>query len=1016
MDMLKRVIRKLGSTTLPVWLMVFASVSAWAGSLQTGVSQSLPIWLKCTLLVVCSVVITAICFLIQCYINRKVAQKDYLRELQNKEFHINEERFRQIIENVSGISIQGYDEERTVIFWNKASTVLYGYSEEEALGSKLEDLIIPEPMREFVIEAVDRWVTHGDKVPDGELDLVDRDGNVVPVYSSHVLLETSRGKEMFCLDINLDPIRHSEESLRKSEEMLSTIFNTAQDAIFIKNTRYRYQKINPAFERLLGKKQEEIIGKTDKDLLEPEESEKNLTIDKQVLTGETVEDFSEKMINGDARFFHTIKVPVGNEKDKITGICGIIRDITQQKRSEKIISTLFAISNAVNTASDLDDLYRSIHRSLGTILDVTNFFIALVDRERKMLFFPYSVDTIDKDCSPIFNFDPNKTLTGEVVSGKKPILLREKELQSREKEDRVVGTVPLIWMGAPLIINGEVIGIVAVQSYTDPHLYNEEDLQVLSLVSDQMAIAIERKQTEEALKESEKRYRHLFNNAPAGMCEIDFASGKFTRVNEQMCQFTGYSEKELLTMDARKLWCEKNRGSFFEEIGKFATGDIRLEKAEYKIINKTGDDIHVVINTDFIHQEKKITGARIVVHDITELKKAENEKMAALNMAAEHEKLALVGQIAGKMAHDFNNILGVIMGNTELSLLECKDERIKKTLELIFEQTLRGKNLTRNLVAFARDQEPKQEFFRISEKIDLVLSLLKKDLEGIEIIRDDQYDMPELLADPGMIEHALVNMILNSIHALTLETEPKIILRTSCEENSIRIEIEDNGCGIPSEYLDRIYDPSFTLKGTKDVTGSYREGVKGTGYGMANVKKYIEQHRGTIEVESEFGCGVKFTIKLPVREKELTPEEKEEIQKEVNLFNQRILLVEDEQAISEVQYRLLTGEPCNHKVDIADNGEKAIELFNNNNYDCVSLDYVLPGEITGMNVYNHIRKMDQNIPVLFSSGNIEFLESTKELQSSDPYVDHLSKPFQNKIYVSCLHRLMEKSARNRSEH
>ncbi|BCL61105.1 hybrid sensor histidine kinase/response regulator [Desulfomarina profundi] len=977
--------------------------------------MALPIWLKCTLLVAGSVFITAICFLIQHYINRKVAQKDYLRELQSNAFRINEQRFRQLIENVSGISIQGYDENRTVIFWNKASTALYGYSEEEALGAKLENLIIPEPMREIVIEAVDRWVEYGEEVPDGELELIDKNGNIVPVYSSHVLLETSRGKEMFCLDINLDPIRHTEESLRKSEELLSTIFNTAQDAIFIKNTHCRYQKINPAFARLFGKSEEDIIGRTDEELLRPDESEKNLKIDRQVLRGETVEDFLEKKINGDVRFFHTIKVPVGNEKDNITGLCGIVRDITRQRRSEKTISTLFAISNAVNTAGDLDELYKSIHKSLGTIIDVTNFFIALVDNKKKMLHFPYSVDTMDEDSSPILDFAPEKTLTGEVLFRGKPILFKELELASRGAANRIVGTVPLIWMGAPLVIHNEVIGVVAVQSYTDPFLYNEEDLKVLSLVSDQMAIAIERKRTEEALKESEKRYRYLFNNAPAGMCELDFAQGKFTRVNEQMCRFTGYTEEELLTMDARRLLHEKSAESFLKEFGKFASGEVPGDKAEYIILKKDGEEINVVINTDFSYQGKKVTGARIVVHDITELKKIESEKMAALNIAAEHEKLALVGQIAGKMAHDFNNILGVIMGNTELSLLECKDERIKKTLELIFEQTLRGKNLTRNLVAFARDQEPKQEFFRVSEKIDLVLSLLKKDLEGIEIIRDDQYDMPELLADPGMIEHALVNMILNSIHALTLETEPRIILRTSCAENSIRIEIEDNGCGIPSEYLDRIYDPSFTLKGTKDVTGSYREGVKGTGYGMANVKKYIEQHRGTIEVESEFGCGVKFTIKLPVREKELTPEEKEEIQKEVNLFNQRILLVEDEQAISEVQYRLLTGDPCNHKVDIASNGEKAIELFNNNNYDCVSLDYVLPGEITGMNVYNHIRKMDQNIPVLFSSGNIEFLESTKELQSSDPYVDHLSKPFQNKIYVSCLHRLMEKSARNRSE-
>ena len=117
------------------------------------------------------------------------------------------------------------------------------------------------------------------------------------------------------------------------------------------------------------------------------------------------------------------------------------------------------------------------------------------------------------------------------------------------------------------------------------------------------------------------------------------------------------------------------------------------------------------------------------------------------------------------MAHDFNNILGIIMGNTEIALLDCKEPEVQKTLRLVFNQTIRGKNLTKNLVAFAKDQEPKQEFFRINEKVDLVLDLMKKDLEEIELKREDKPGVPDLLADTGMIEHTLVNISHNSIHA-----------------------------------------------------------------------------------------------------------------------------------------------------------------------------------------------------------------------------------------------------------
>jgi len=235
---------------------------------------------------------------------------------------------------------------------------------------------------------------------------------------------------------------------------------------------------------------------------------------------------------------------------------------------------------------------------------------------------------------------------------------------------------------------------------------------------------------------------------------------------------------------------------------------------------------------------------------------------------------------------------------------------------------------------------------------------------------------------------------------------PRIIVRNYCSDENICFEVEDNGCGIPKEHLENIYEPSFTLKGSKDTTGSYESGIKGTGYGMANVKKYIEQHMGIISVESELNSGTKFTICLPIIKKELTIEEKAEIRKEIQHFEKYILLVEDEPAISDVQYRILTNEPCNHKVDTASNGQVAMDLFDRNEYDFVSLDYVLSGKINGMDVYDHIRETNKTIPILFISGNIEFLESIKELRQKDTNVDHLSKPCQNKDYVSRINGIL----------
>ncbi|MCK5311040.1 MAG: response regulator, partial [Desulfobacteraceae bacterium] len=362
------------------------------------------------------------------------------------------------------------------------------------------------------------------------------------------------------------------------------------------------------------------------------------------------------------------------------------------------------------------------------------------------------------------------------------------------------------------------------------------------------------------------------------------------------------------------------------------------------------------------------------------------------------------------------NILGVIMGNTELSLMDCNDPEIRKTLQLIFDQTIQGKSLTQNLVAFAKDQEIKQEFFDINKKINLVLELLKKDFKNIKLIKDFKAGLPSLLADSGMIEHAIVNLLQNSIHALDMVEHPRITIRTYCIDDSwvdenyidenICIEIEDNGCGIPKEHLDNIYLPSFTLKGSKDITGSYNKSIRGTGYGMSNIKKYVEQHKGTISVESEFGIGAKFLISLPVIKKELTNKEKAEIHISKAQIKKNILLVEDEPAIANIQYRILTHEPCKHRVDIANDGQAAIELVKKNTYDFVSLDYVLPGNINGMDIYNYIRETNKTIPILFISGNIEFLESIKELKQKDPNIDHLSKPCQNKEYLSSINELL----------
>jgi CheY-like chemotaxis protein len=196
------------------------------------------------------------------------------------------------------------------------------------------------------------------------------------------------------------------------------------------------------------------------------------------------------------------------------------------------------------------------------------------------------------------------------------------------------------------------------------------------------------------------------------------------------------------------------------------------------------------------------------------------------------------------------------------------------------------------------------------------------------------------------------------------------------------------------------------------MAGSYGKVIKGTGYGISNLKKYIDQHRGSIRVRSEFGTGTCFTVCLPVIEKHLTIDEKENIRKSGPQTGKYILIVEDEPAIFDVQRRVLTEDPCCHAVDIAQNGRTALDLLDRNHYDLVSLDYMLPGNITGMDIYRHIRETNQGLPILFISGNIEFLESVKELKSKDVQLDHLSKPCRNQEYIERINGLLERAGQS----
>jgi len=895
-----------------------------------------------------------------------------------------EAKYRELVENANSIILR-YDLNGKITYFNEYAQRFFGYRQDEILG---QDVMIIVPKMESTGHSLETLAQDIIETPGKFEENINqnicKNGETVWISWRNKAIKDSEGKVIGNLGVGQDITdrKQAEEALLETNDRFQSFIEQLPVAVGVWDLDGTCIHVNQKFINLIGfQSTEEIIGRPAFELFSAQFREDSKERTRRRLQGLPVpNEYEAFVLHKDGTEFpvHLAIAPI-KLSDKTVSI-SFLTDLTERKQAEEALRESESFFSQIFEQSTISTC---LYNPDGIIHSINNEFCKMFGVEEKVIINAgYNVfkdqANIDAGVIPLLReiFDEKKTKNWETIFDIDIASSSTKTPTSKK------GKLHLAIFGYPILDDKGRLKYVVLQHY---------DIS-------------ERKQAEKALKESEERSNLLLQATTEGLCFHD--QGLVLHSNKRLVEIFGYdSLEEILALQINVIQFTAPESR--ELVRKNFTSGYS-EPYEAMGLRKDGSTFPMMLHGRQIPFEGRTV--RIAsVRDLTEQKQAEEEKLKAQKIAEEHKKLALVGQIAGKMAHDFNNILGIIMGNTELSLMDCKDAGARKTFELIFEQTLRGKNLTRNLVAFARDQEPRQEFFMINEKIDLVFDLMKNDLEGIKITREYESSIPELLADPGMIEHAFVNLLQNSIHALSMVEHPRITVKAYSGDDRICLEIEDNGCGIPKEHLEAIYEPSFTLKGSKDVTGSYQSGINGTGYGMANIKKYVEQHKGSISVESELGSGTKFTICLPVIKKELTKEEKVELQEAITHFEKYILLVEDETGISNVQYRMLTEEPCNHKVDKADNGQVAMDLFDRNKYDFVSLDYVLPGGISGMDVYEHIRKTNKTIPILFISGNIEFLESIKELKQKDVYIDHLSKPCQNKDYVNGINELLEKN-------
>lgn len=374
----------------------------------------------------------------------------------------------------------------------------------------------------------------------------------------------------------------------------------------------------------------------------------------------------------------------------------------------------------------------------------------------------------------------------------------------------------------------------------------------------------ERLKAEEAIKESEEKFRNLFKHHSAVKLIMDPDDGRIIEANEAAVIFYGWTEEELKQKTVFDLNAPQQNKTL-NKIEKVTAG----KQNRFVFLNRKADGTTVdveVFSTKIISGKKDFI--HCVIHDITEQQRAENEKVALQIQLVQAQKMESIGRLAGGVAHDFNNMLSVILGRVELAMMKTDSkDPVFMELEEIKIAAERSSALTSQLLAFARKQVVVPKVISVNEELDKIYLMLKKLVgENIDLVRNKGKDIWNILLDPSQFDQILTNLCVNSKDAITengkieIETENVTISEETVhlyqkirDGNYVLIKVSDNGAGMDSNILEHVFEPFFT---TKEVG-------RGTGLGLATIYGIVKQNNGHIYVDSELGHGTILKILFP---------------------------------------------------------------------------------------------------------------------------------------------------------
>lgn len=373
------------------------------------------------------------------------------------------------------------------------------------------------------------------------------------------------------------------------------------------------------------------------------------------------------------------------------------KQIENKRDPSKTIEVLFKISEAVSITRNLDELFKVIHESLGEIINVDNFYIVLHNQEKDVVTFPYHVDERAELPSEILNFSKTPSSASRVLANKKSMIFYGDDIVRLigRKKEKNLDINSKIWLGVPLIINDRVIGAIVLQSYLSSSAYDEKDLELLNSVSQHIALAIERKEAEDALSEQSIILEKILESSPVGIALVQ--NRIFKWVNTEMVRLFGYeSKKDFENKSVRMIYADdkdfKNAGrTIYQSLTTTGTVDYDIS-----LVKKGSSTFpaHIRLNSADVSNPMAWTIATFT--DISQRKAAEEEKV-------ERERLQGVLEMAGAVCHEINQPLQAIMGYSELLLVASESEEAKeKNISSIKNQAYRLGTITRKLSNITR--------------------------------------------------------------------------------------------------------------------------------------------------------------------------------------------------------------------------------------------------------------------------------------------------------------------------